>query len=242
MKFQLWCLLSGAFFANSTMAALTLTSGTYTQNFNSIGTSLPSSWDVRTSATAESLGTVGSFTTTATSWGDSGGAFKNLSSADIASTSSVTNQGNNTNRALGIRQTAGFGDPGAAFNFNFSTVNLTVQTITIDLLMLSVQDRSTTWSIQYGLGASPSAFTTLDTWSDSGAFGTTNFSFDATDFGTLLNDQTEVWFRVVALSASSGSSSRDTMAIDNFTITAVPEPAAAVFGSIGMLFLLRRRR
>jgi len=85
--------------------------------------------------------------------------------------------------------------------------------------MLSVQTRSTTWTIQYGIGASPTSFTTLgSTYSDPASFGTTTRSFTTGDL-VGINNQTSVWFRVVALTASSGTGSRDTFGIDNFSLT-----------------------
>jgi hypothetical protein len=223
-------------------AVVALAAGTYTQNFNLIGTALPDGWDVRTGASASSLGTAESFTTGTNNWANTSGAFKNLSAGDIASTSSTATQAANTNRALGIRQIESFGDPGASFNFNLSTTGLEVTGISIDLMMLSVQDRSTNWSIEYGIGTSPASFTSLGTWSDPGALGTNTISFTTSSFGTALNNQSNIWFRVVALSDTTGSGSRDTVAIDNFSITAVPEPAAALLGGFGLLGLLRRRR
>jgi hypothetical protein len=118
---------------------------------------------------------------------------------------------------------------------------LSVQGITLDLQMLSVQGRSTVWSIQYGIGASPSSFTTLATFSDPGAFGSTTINLDAATIGTALNNQAQAWFRIAALSGTSGSGSRDFFVIDNFTITAVPEPAAAVLAALGLLGIVRRR-
>ena len=223
-------------------AVVALAEGTYHQNFNLIGTALPAGWDVRTGASAGSLGTAESFTTGTNTWANSGGAFKNLSAGDIASTSSTTSQAENENRALGIRQTASFGDPGASFNFNFSTTGLEVTGISIDLMMLSVQDRSTVWSTEYGIGTSPTSFTSLGTWSDPGSFGINTIPFTTSTFGTALDDQSNIWFRVVALSDTTGPNSRDTIAIDDFSITVVPEPAAALLGAFGLLGLLRRRR
>jgi len=40
----------------------------------------------------------------------------------------------------------------------------------------------------------------------------------------------------------SGSGSRDEFALDNISVTAVPEPSAALLGGLGLLALLRRRR
>jgi len=108
--------------------------------------------------------------------------------------------------------------------------------------MLDVQGMSAIFQIQYGLGSDPGAFTTLGTWSDPGVFGTTTFTFDRDDFGTNLDHQSRAWFRIVALDAGTGSGSFDMIAVDNFSITAIPEPSALLLGGLGMLGRFRRRR
>jgi autotransporter-associated beta strand protein len=196
-----------------------LTGTSYTQDFDSLGTALPTNWDVRTGGNSTVLGTAATFSTTAADWGATGGAFKNLASATgLASSDISATQTASTDRALGIRQTGAFGDPGAAFNFNFNASGKTFSALSIDLEMLSVQTRSTVWSLQYGLGASPTSFTTLGTYNDPGTFGTTTLTFNA---GALagMNNQANVWFRVVALTVSGTSGSRDTFALDNFSLT-----------------------
>ena len=225
--------------ANADAAIVSLASGSYSENFNLIATTAAAGWDVRTGATGASLGTVGTYTSS--TWADGTGEFKNLAAAGTGSTSSTTVQNAASDRVLGIRQTASFGDPGASFNFDFSSSGLTVQSITIDLQMLSIQGRSTAWSVQYGIGASPSSFTTLATFSDPGTFGSTTLMIPTATLGAALDNQAQAWFRVVALSATTGSNSRDSFAIDNFSITAVPEPAAAVLTALGLLGILRRR-
>jgi hypothetical protein len=226
----------------------TLINSDYTQNFNSLGAGLPTSWTVRTGASATSLGSAATFSGSTVSWADTAGAFKNLAaSTGLTGTESTTTQNAQTNRALGIRQTGSFGDAGASFNFNFATTGQVVDSITIDLMMLSVQTRSTTWSLQYGLGATPASFVTLGSWTDPGAFGSTPFNFTSAQYGTNLNDQSNIWFRVVALSPSSGSGTRDSMGLDNFAINVTPVPEPSTYALLGVgaavgLWVLRRRR
>jgi len=226
--------------ANADAAIVSLVSGTYSENFNLITTTAAAGWDVRTGATAASLGTVGTYTTS--TWADTGVAFKNFAAASTGAVSTSAVQAAASDRALGIRQGGSFGDPGAAFNFNFSSSGLSVQSITIHLQMLSVQTRSTVWSVQCGIGASPTSFIPLATFNDPGAFGSTTLTIQSATLETALDNQAQAWFRIVALSPTTSSGSRDSFAIDNFSITAVPEPAAAVLAALGLFRILRRRR
>lgn len=228
---------------------------TYTQTFDGIGSGLPSGWSVSSNASATSIGNQNAtYNPAAVSWGSTTGQFFNGASATgLASTATTAEQAASTNRALAERQTGAFGDPGVAFNFNFSTTGALISSISLDLMMLSVQTRSTTFTIQYGIGPNPTSFTTLGTYADPGVFGTTTVTFTTTDFGTSLDNQANVFFRIVALTASSGTGSRDTVGIDNFSITsdvdinpiAIPEPATYMLFGMGLLVCaqqFRRRR
>ncbi|MCP5556343.1 MAG: immunoglobulin domain-containing protein [Verrucomicrobiaceae bacterium] len=215
------------------LATLALSGNSYTQTFDNIGTALPSDWSVYTLANATAIGTAAAFTTSATQWNTSSGTFRNSASATGAtSTDDATAQSGYTNRALSVRQTGSFGDPGASFNLNFSTIGYTLTGLSVDLQMLSVQARSTVWSIQVGVGATPTSWTTLDTFSDPSVFGSTPYTFNATAL-TGLDNQAQVWFRVVALSTATGSGSRDTFGIDNFTLTYSPLSAGVFWDANG---------
>jgi hypothetical protein len=220
-------------------AQFTLTGTVYTQNFDGIGLGLPSGWDVRTAAGVTSLGTIATFNTTTTTWGTGTGQFANMASSDgLTSAASTAQQNASTDRVIGVRQVAaGNFDPGAAidFNFNASLANFSGAgtAVSLSLQMLSVQGRSTTWSIQYGLGNSPSSWTTISTWSDPGVFGSTGFTFTGTQL-SALSGQSDAWIRVVALTASAGSNNRDSIGLDDFTLnfSAVPEPGTWLAGAL----------
>ncbi|MGI8821599.1 MAG: PEP-CTERM sorting domain-containing protein [Chthoniobacterales bacterium] len=234
----------------SLIAAGTLHAVTYTETFNSLASGLPPGWTVSSNATATTIGNQNAaFAPAATAWSSLAGTFQNSASATgLASTATTAQQAASADRALALRQIGTFGDPGAAFNFNFSTTGATVSNISIDLMMLSVQTRSTTFTLQYGIGPNPTAFTTLGTYADPGTFGTTSISFTTADFGTNLDNQSNVFFRVVALTASTGTGSRDTVGIDNFSITTsvpigvIPEPATYMLFGIGLLACAQRFR
>jgi len=203
-------------------AQQTITSGTYTQNFDSIGSGLPLGWSTRTAATTSSIGTAATLNAAATAWSTSTGQFANYASNNIDSSSSTATQTADTNRALGMRQTGSVGDPGASFSFNFSSIDVDLSSISFDLMTLYDNTRTTTWTIDYGIGPSPTSFTTLGTYS-SGTFASTNFTFtlasNPTDLASMSNAGS-VWIRVSALVASTGTGSRDTTAIDNFSVVA----------------------
>ncbi|QUV81083.1 endonuclease/exonuclease/phosphatase family protein [Chloracidobacterium sp. D] len=208
----------------------------YVETFDGIGSGLPSGWTVRTGATATSLGTPASFSTTPIDWANTSGAFKNFASANNAgfnASTPDTTQNSAPDRALGIRQTGGFGDPGAAFTYQRNTTGETITAVSFDAQMLSVQPRSTTWTLQYGVGANPTSFVTLATYTDPGTWGNTNISVTLSPTQSAeVSNQPSVFFRIVALSASSGSGNRDSFGIDNFTLTGGgPPPTAPIVPS-----------
>ena len=193
---------------------LTLPSGTsYTETFDSIGTGLPSGWTGRTGASSSARGTAQTFTNTATSWSDSGGRFKNFASADGGTTADEVGR---TDRAFGIRQTGSFGNAGASFELEIAdTLGRADFNIELKHQMLSVQGRSTTWTVQYSLNGT--AWTAVGTYTDPGTFGSTtaNYSLGA----ALDNKSGPIYIRIVALSAASGSGSRDSYGIDDFSLS-----------------------
>ncbi len=213
---------AGLFLTVGLTAQVALSSSPYNQTFDTLGSGLPAGWTVYTGATATGLGTPATVNTATTvSWAATTGQFVNLASADnngapFTGAEAIAVQSAATDRALAIRQTGAFGDPGASFNFNFSTVGRQVTSISFLAQMLSVQTRSTVWTVQYGIGATPATWTTLTTFSDPGVFGSTTINLSG--FGTALDNQSNVWPRVVALAASTGAGSRDSFGLDDFTI------------------------
>jgi len=209
-------------FAVTAPGQVSLSGTNYTQNFNGIDSGLPAGWSVRTGATTTNLGTAATFNTAKVSWATGTGQFPNYASTfnentNVLSTATSTEQSGITNRCPGIRQTASFGNPGAAFVFQAqNTIGFSNFTFSIDLNMLSVQGHSTTWTIEYAVSNTPASFTTLGIYPDPVAFGTTSNYFT---LGPDADNQSEnLWIRVVALTASTGSGSRDSFGIDNFSL------------------------
>uniref|UniRef100_A0ACD5GSH8 Ig-like domain-containing protein n=1 Tax=Desertifilum tharense IPPAS B-1220 TaxID=1781255 RepID=A0ACD5GSH8_9CYAN len=199
----------------------------YSQTFNTIGSELPTGWGIYTNSNPTSLGTNQDFNPSPTSWADNAGRFKNLASynSGLAANATPALQSAESDRALGIRQTREFGDPGASFVFSLqNTLGFQDFSLSFEAQMLNVQPRSTTWTIDYRVG-NQNAFVPLGTYSDPGVFGSTLLSTGSglSAFGTEINNQPNpVQIRIAALSASSGSNNRDSFAIDNFILTYSP--------------------
>ncbi|AWA30058.1 hypothetical protein HYN48_08180 [Flavobacterium magnum] len=202
------------------VAQLSLTGSSYNETFDGISTALPTGWTVRATATAVTRGTALAFATAANTWADTGSGFKNLASSDgLASGSSAANQNASSDRALGVKQSGSFGDPGAAFELALTnTQNRTGFSLTLKHQMLSVQPRTTTWTVQYAVdGGSGLVWTNLGTYTDPGTFGSTTGNYS---FGTALdNISGNVLIRIVALTASGGTGTRDTYGIDDFVLS-----------------------
>ena len=159
-----------------------------------------------------------------------GHGFKNCASNDAGAavdTMTCAQQQAITNRAFGVRQVgsttdAGF-DPGVAFCLQLAnTTGRTGFQLTFNLESLDVTcPRVTTWAVDYGIGATPTTFTTATATGTltTGGNSFTNNSISV-NFGTALdNKTTPVWIRIDALNTTTGSGNRTTSAIDDFHLT-----------------------
>lgn len=246
--FLVACLAS---IAVDSQGAMILAGTSHSIDFNSIGSGIPSGVTVRTGATSSALGDVGIFSTSTSSWGTASGNFRNVASSDgttLGSDAGSTDQSNFANRAIGLRQTGDFGDPGAALTFQIQdTLGFENFTWKIDVGVLDIETRTTPLSFQVAMGDTPTTFTTLGVLSPEN-FGLTTQTFNLSS--GVENSAQTLWLRVAALSATTGSGSRDTIGFDNFVLTysdatAVPEPSSllvAAIGCIGGVVARYRRR
>jgi trimeric autotransporter adhesin len=216
-------------------AGLVLTGTSHTENFNG---GLPANWSVRTGATASVLGTpvaLGIGT-----WGlQTGQFFSSASVTGLAENTTTAAQGIAVDRALSIRQTGTFGDPGAAFVLEIeNTTGFENFSLSLNAELQSNQPRTTTWQVDYGSGANPNVFTSIGNLNLGTTFGETA---NKLSFGNLLdNIAGPVWIRVATLTTASGTGVRDTFGIDdfnlNYSITAVPEPSSIALASLAGSF------
>jgi hypothetical protein len=209
-------------------AQLVLSGTNYRQNFDSLGGGPPDEWLIYTNAKSTQFGTPLTFNPMPTNWAKSTFGFGNYASTfnggtNLLGTEAPANQYVFTNRALGLR-TTGAADPGAAFVLKIDhTRGLGNFTLDLDFLLLSVQNRTNVWTVDYGLGSNPGSFVAVGSWTalgngDGGVFGATH---KTVSFGNALDNQPgPVFIRIVNLSNSGSSSGtgsyRPTVGIDNF--------------------------
>jgi hypothetical protein len=124
-----------------------------------------------------------------------------------------------------MRQTGSVGDPGAAFAFQLANTtgksNLALE-FKLQSLDATAVGRTTTWRVDYAVGLSLSAFTTITTSPATltTAYGTFSNTTVTVNFGSALNNSSQpVWIRIVALNATSGSSNRPSTGIDDVKFT-----------------------
>jgi hypothetical protein len=210
------------------------TTSPFTINFDNLATSsLPAGTYVKQDATSGYLGNEGSVFNLnfnlPTAWNQTSLGFKNYASATgLTPTATSTVQNASTNRALGFRQTstAGTGgDPGAAFAFQLANTNgkTNVQLeFKLQSLDASAAGRTTTWKVDYGIGANPNTFTSVTTspavlTTACGTFANTTVTVN---FGSALNNVNQpIWIRLVTLTSTSGSGNRPSTGIDDVKFT-----------------------
>lgn len=210
--------------------SIALTTSPLTINFDNIGTSgLPSGVYIKQDASSLDLGNEGTVYnnnfTTPTAWSQTSLGFKNYASATgLTAAASATVQNASTNRALGFRQTSAAGsggDPGAAFAFQLanttgkSNLQLEFKLQSLDAITLG---RTATWRVDYGIGLSPVAFSTVVT--SPPTLTTTNGTFlnstVTVNFGSALNNISQpIWIRIVTLTSTSGGGNRPSTAVDD---------------------------
>lgn len=216
---------------NNVSAQVNLTGTAYSENFNNIATAMPAGWSVDSGATATFLGNNISntyfFSTPAanTSWSNSTVRFKNVASAtayNFYANGTASAQLSDTNRALGIRPSGTFEQRTAFVLAIANTSGMNNFSLSFKLQSLdSTCNRVSTWTIDYGLGTNPTTFTPVATSTPLTTGGNT-FSNNtvSVNFGNALDNQNGlVYIRIICLTASTGSGSRTTTAIDDYHLT-----------------------
>lgn len=209
-------------------APLVLSGTEYIQSFDTLLSGLPVGWSVDTNAKAKTTGGTGAalwVPGTGTRWSNATGSFKNVASANSFlywSTATNTAQASASDRALAVRQTSGFGDPGASLSFLVNhTYKLKDLGIEFRLQSLDSSNGSkvSKWVLQYGIGKEPDTFFTVTgspMYTGGNLYSNTKYTFS---FGRSLDDVREpVRIRIVSLDPSTGSGSRTMTALDDLRL------------------------
>ncbi|CAN5722081.1 hypothetical protein BH10BAC3_BH10BAC3_25960 [soil metagenome] len=207
------------------LTGITLNTSPLTLAFDGIGATLPTGVSIRNLATATVLGTeLAANTGVNFHWGSTSGGAKVFASATgLTETTDSATQSVTANRAIGYRQTGSNGDPGAAFVFQVDNTSGKTN-LAMEFLLQSLDKTSTrtvTWAVDYGFGDAPTSFTqatTSGTMTTGGSTWTNNTI--SVNFGSALDNQTgKVWIRIIALTNSTGSSTRPSTGVDDVKFT-----------------------
>ena len=241
-------MLATAIAATSGFAQASMVSS-YSQDFNSIGTALPTGWAVWTSSTTNSNGT--SFTWDGTalannaSW-TSGTTFRNLPGASQSWSAGLSS---GTDRALAWRAgSAATRDGSITFTLS-NTSGYTFDSLSFQLFTPNSSGTAGTFQLQYQIGSG--TFTQLASISYTNDTAQNPLTVTSITLSsgqlTVLNNQTDQVTLRLDNTASSGTT-WNTLAIDNFSFaaTAVPEPstyaALAGLAALAGVVVHRRRR
>ncbi len=214
--------------ADVARAQATLTAGTYTQDFNSIGASLPTGWNVWTSSTSTGNGTAYTWSTTQIANNASfasGGAFRNLPGASQTWSAGLAS---GTDRGLGWRgDSAGARDGSITFTLA-NTTGLRFTRLSFKAYTPNSSGSAATIELQYQIGASGTftgfspavSYTTVAT---TGAPPLTiaTVTLSTTDLAVLNAQSSQVTLRFDN-TATTGTS-WNTFALDDFIIVATPD-------------------
>jgi hypothetical protein len=245
----------GGFFRVLMLAALAVTAHaqvsivtSYTQNFDSLGTALPSGWGVWTSSTSTGNGSAYAWTTTqiANNASVTGtNTFRNLPGASQTWTSGLTA---GSDRALGWRAST-IPTRTGSITFTLSdTSGWNFSAMSFQLFTPNNTGAIGTYQLQYQIGTS-------GTFSQLGSFTYSNdtaanplvvasISLTSGELASINNKSSQVTLRFV--NTDTSTSAYRTLAIDNFSYsaTAIPEPAtyAAILGAVALAGATWRRR
>lgn len=219
----------------------------YTQDFDSLGTSLPSGWGVWASSTTTGNGTAFSWATTQIANNATAGAsnyFRNLPGASQSWTSSLSS---GTDRAIGWRAgTAASRDGSITFTLT-ATAGYNLTSLSFQLFTPNSSGTASTFQLQYQIGTSgtfnqlASVSYTNDTAQN--PLIVTTITLTGAQLTALNNQSSQVTLRWDN-TATSGTSLQ-TLALDNFSYTAaaIPEPStyALILGAVALAGVMFRR-
>lgn len=237
--------LWAALFTFSTTAALgqVTISSSYTQDFNSIGTGLPAGWEVWTSSTNSGDGVAFTWITTPTANNASysaSSAFRNLPGSSQTWAAGLSA---GIDRAIGWRAGSTASRQGSITFKLSNTIGYALTNLRFELFTPNSAGTVAPIELKYQIGAD-TAFTSFSpavTYQSNVAqqpLIVTVFSLDASELSPFSDLAEPITFSF-RNTFGSGATAFNTVALDNFslTATAVPEPASyALIGGVIAFF------
>ena len=220
----------------------------YTQNFDSLGTTLPSGWGVWTSST--STGNGAAYTWTNIQIANNAGVtstntFRNIPGASQTWSAALTT---GSDRALGWRAST-IPTRIGSITFTLSdTAGWTFSVMSFQLFTPNSTGTIGTYQLQYQIGAS-GTFTRLGSFSYSNDTAAnplvlTSIALTSSELAPINNQSSQVTLRLV--NTDTSASTYRTLAIDNYSYsaTAIPEPStyAAILGALALAGAAWQRR
>jgi len=241
-------------------AQLIITGTTYSQNFNSLGTTaaatLPSGWKIEATAAGTDTAYASLETATTAAYGTSGAGVVTSSSGGAAVNWANGITGSSTDRALGILNSGSF-TTGKSIEFGVTNnTGFEISSFTLGWDYEKYRSGTRAWTWNFYTSTDGVAWTAVTDGNQAYAADANNTTvsnppttiskgFDIN--GLSIADGASYYFRWT-LVGTGGSSNGQGLAIDNFTFaatTVVPEPttSAMILGGIGMMvWVLRRKR
>jgi hypothetical protein len=226
-------------------------STSYIQNFDSLGTALPSGWGVWTNSTTTGNGTAFTWSTTPVANNAGGTAtnyFRNLPGAGQTWSVGLSS---GSDRGLGWRgDSAAARDGSVTFSLSNST-GYNFDSLSFKLYTPNSAGSAATFQFQYQIGTagtftnfSPTiSYTTIAT-TGAPPLTITSISLTSTELAVLNNQASQITFRWD--NTGSSGTTWNTLAIDDFaySASAIPEPStyAAILGGLVLVRALWRRR
>ena len=225
----------------------------YTENFDNLGTALPTGWGVWNASTATANGT-------ASAWSSEPAAnnaatatnnyFRNLPGASQTWSSTLST---GTDRALGWRASNVESRDGSITFTWTNTTSWNFSSLSFDLFTPNSTGTAASFNLEYQIGATGAfsqlggtVYTTVSIPTAPAVLAVSSISLTALDLAALNDQSSLVTLRLNNI-ASTGSTFH-TVALDNFhytaSTTAIPEPAdyGALGGAAALALTLARRQ
>ncbi len=231
--------------------SITTLNSAYTQNFNTLGSlaaaSLPTGWAFSNQANYTSLATATTLaagnTGTGSLTGTSSGGYYNFADGITASS---------TDRAIGFLTSGSFTSPRYLYFVFTNNTGATVSSLNISFDYEKYRSGTRAFDLTLSTSTNASAWTNQSSGSQNFASDASNTVISNPELTTaksltltgLSIENGENYYLRWSYVGSGGNTNAQAIGIDNFSLTAIPEPStyAAIFGALALAGVVVHRR